>query len=145
MGCHSLELEQLTEKAGDGSWLQHWVHRMWTPEDWDWAAVEKTRNPSLTAVGWECRNRYDDGNSWMPFYLLHLRILDSFLSTTSFCSSQWYEVCVSARYYFLVPFLSAILLIFSPKAWLSFVSPASLIFFSQLCSRSVLALILLVG
>lgn len=106
MGCQALELGQLTEKAGGGSWLHHWVCRMWTPGDWDRAAFEKTRNPSLTAVGWGYRNRYDDIDSWMPLCVLYLHIPESFLSTASFCSSQWHEVWVSAQCYFLVPFSS---------------------------------------
>lgn len=115
----------------------------WTPEDWDWGAVEK--EPFTDC----CRVRMQK-QIWLWKQLDASLCFASVYSGVlpfhyTICSSQWYGVCVSTCYYFLIPFSSAILLIFSPTRHDFPLFHQLLSFFFQLCSRSVLALILLVG
>lgn len=113
------------EGGGTTGGTRTWTHR-------EWAAVRTIRNSSLTPVGREYRNRCDGGDSWILSCVFHLHMLDSsFLSIASFCFSQWFEVCVSTQYYYiLAPFSSAIFSVLYGMAFICFSS--SSLFFPQL-------------
>lgn len=101
-------------------WWNHWV---WVHQDIN-TKSNSHEDQELTPVGRGYRNRCDDGDSWALPFVFHLHVLESFLSTTSFCSSQWFEVLLLTIFWHL-SHLSFFLLY---TAWIFFVSSVLLLF-----------------
>lgn len=72
------------EKVWDERWWNHWVYQ-------DLNTMSNSQeDQELTPAGRGYTNRCDDGDSWVLPFVFHLHVLESFfLSTASFCSSQF--------------------------------------------------------
>lgn len=105
-------------------WWNRWVHQDINTKS------NSQEDQELTPAGRGYRNRCGDGDSWLLPFVLHLHMLESFLSTTSFCSSQWFEVFLLTVFWTFI--ICHFFLLYT--AWIFFVSSVLLLFWpSFLC------------